>query len=106
MNNIAERKRKLAELLATAKKTSWRRKSLEKRIGEIVTYLSQTVFWFSVEYSERRKAITISAYSTFNSGERMVIILWHVTSTQINKAIVIFIEQLLEDLKDYENTER
>lgn len=106
MSNISERKRKLNELLAYAKKTSWRRKSLEKRIGEIVAYLTQTVFWFSVEYSERHKAITISAYSTSHSVVRIVTIMWYVTSTRINKAIVIFLEQLLEDLHDYENTER
>lgn len=106
MSDTSERKRKLTELLAYAKKTSWRRKSLEKRIGEIVSYLSQTVYWFSVEYSERHKAVTISAYTTFYSQVRMVTILWFVTSNAINKAIVIFLEQLLDDLHDYENTER
>ena len=105
--NISERKRKLNELLAYAKKTSWRRKSLEKRIGEIVANLSQTVYWFNLEYSEPLKAITITAYSTSLTGlRRWLSINWYVTSTSINKSIVIFLEELLEDLQDCENTER
>lgn len=106
MSNIAERKRKLNELLAYAKKTSWRRKSLEKRIGEIVTYLSQTAAWFNVDYSYSKKCITISAYVTTFAYLESVSIYWCRTSNAINKEIVIFLEQLLEDIQDYENTER
>lgn len=106
MSNIRERKQKLSEILTLAKRTSWRRKSLEKRIGEIATYLSLSVYWFRVVYSESHKNITISACATYLSEVRKVTIDWYFTSTAINKAIVIYLELLLNDLKDYENTER
>lgn len=106
MRNIEERKRKLKELLAYSQKTSWRRKALEKRIGEIVSYLTQTVTWFNVNYSEPQKLISISAYPTRLSKEWTLDINWFATSNAINRAIVIFLEQLLDDFKAYENTER
>lgn len=106
MSDIKERKRKLSELLAYAKKTSWRRKSLEKRIGEIVSYLTVSVEWFSIKYSDKQKRFLFSAYSTLFTDVRYLGVDVCFTSYYINKAIVSFIEQLLDDLQDYENTER
>ena len=105
MSNIAERKRKLKELLAYAKKTSWRRKSLEKRIGEITTYLLQSVDFFSVTYSDMGKVVNFSAYVRYMCDIRTVTINPYLTSTSINREILIFLEQLLNDFHYYEQQE-
>lgn len=101
MSNIEERKRKLKELLAYSQKTSWRRKTLEKRIGEIVSYLTQTVDNFNVYYAVRPKAIYITADATNISKGWDLEINWFATSNAINKSIVIFLEQLLEEFDYY-----